>query len=191
MSRTGATLLLSLLLSVFVTGCASPYKRPDYVFNPKDDKETATLFLRTSGIIAPAYFYISESTKFCKGFSSAGYVFNMQREKHPVASKVADAANALKKALFLGGLDEVKERERVVPAGKPIQIQVFGNASTSDAVITCGPITSQFTPVANKKYRADFSWAGGKCYMTIRDITDGSSLSNVNAHSYNYCRRDE
>lgn len=176
-----------LVLAFILSACAAK-QRPDYVHIPKSGEANAEIIFRATGISAPVYFHISEDTTACKNFSSLGYVFDHQREKYPVGTAVEDAIRSI---FFVKKLAEVKEFNRSISADKPVQLQGYGYWSDGKTEMTCGPITSKFSPQNGAKYIADFAWDNGQCSLRIQDATDPSLLVKAPSESFNFCRNNE
>lgn len=173
------------LLSVLLVGCMAT-SRPKYTAIQTADGSSATVIFRTSGESAPIWFGISRSSKDCEGFSNVGYVYDHQRDKHPIWS----AAKKLMRTLEFDSLDEIKEIKVSVPSGKPIQIQGYGNDSNSGMVRICGPITSRVTPRSGGRYVVVFAW-DGMCSMTVQDATSSDASLGVTVQSYTQCEWED
>ena len=177
-----------LLMSCILCGCSAgkTYREIDPAAAAEDERQsngyyslksvspgTTKLVIRSSGMPGTVSVFTTTSDIPCKDFKPLGNVIDTGHGVlYPWIAKFSEKLTLSKTFV-----------ETEIEPNKTIQIRGYGAwasdgrpGSTSGH---CGPITSVFTPLANRAYLLQFLWLGTRCQQVISDATDPDAPVSV------------
>jgi len=146
---------------------------------------TAKLVLRSERFPANVSFSMSDAEETCD-FKDLGSVRDSGRGV--VYPWIADLTESLRPGTKPSGFIATD----LVPGGR-VLIRGYGSwAGFGSTPLSgeCGPLLSEFTPVANRAYLVRFTWEGGYCRQRVFDATDPDAPIPVPSEPGRICKSE-